>query len=361
MSVMEKYLEQDRLCPKMLRSGEVVEGVVLKRGENTLLLDVGAKSEGLISGSELRDELQTFESLSVGSPVLARVIQRSNENGMVILSLKGASGERLLGELGEAFENKKTLEVTVSGYNSGGLVVTIFEGVEGFLPLSHLDWSHFPSEESHRAKGASSGKEKILSRLVGEVLLVNIIEFDPQSQRVVVSEKAVLSDEQRVCGERLLSTLGVGVKKQGVVTGLVPFGIFVRLENTNVEGLVHISELSWGKVSKPSDLYGIGDKVEVVVLSCDLERGKISLSIKALQPNPWEGMRGKYAEGDVVLGNVTMVAPFGAFVRIEEGVEGLVHVSETDGPLKVGEDVRVKIIAFDPEEQRLGLSVRQVD
>ena len=332
----------------------------MRKGGDELLLEIGSKSEGLISGGELDDSLGTFKEVSVGDSVLARVIQGNSKSGLVILSLKGASGERKWRRLTRMFKNQETFEVGVSGYNSGGLVVDAFEGVEGFLPFSHLDWSHFPLKVGNRAEGETGGRETALSCLVGEVLLVRIIELEPQSQRVVVSEKAALSESQQACGERFLSTLEPGVRKKGVITGIVPFGLFVRLENTNVEGLVHISEISWGKVSDLSDIYAIGDEVGVEVLSCDAREGKVALSIKALKPNPWERIREKYSEGDIVSGEVTKITPFGAFVKLEEGVEGLIHVSETEGPLGVGEGVRVKIVAFEPGEQRLGLSVRQV-
>lgn len=350
MSVMEDYLKKGKLDLRILRPGEVVEGTVLRKRGNELFLDVGSKSEGLISGSELDDGCGTFEKVSVGDSVLARVIQGNSKSGLAILSLKEASGERRWRRLEQVFENQEVLKSKVLDYNSGGVVVDVFEGVEGFLPLSHLDWSHFPL----------GGKEAILSHLVGKTLLVKIIELDPKSRRVVVSEKEALSDERRARGEKFLSTFEPGARKKGVVTGIVPFGLFVRLENTNIEGLVHISEVSWGKVSNLSDIYTIGDEVEVQILSCDAEGEKVSLSIKALKPNPWEKVKEKYSEGDVVSGEVARVTPFGAFIRLEEGIEGLVHVSETEGPLEPGEKVRAKIISFEPEEQRLGLSIRQV-
>lgn len=361
MTVMEKLLKEERFLPRALRRGEVVEGVVLKKGKDDLLLDIGAKSEGLVSGNELEDQLGTFEKIEVGDSVLARVLRGNSKSGLAVLSLKEASGARKWRRLQKILEEQETLDVSVLGYNSGGLVVEILDGLEGFLPLSHLDWAHFPVKEQHRAEGEMGGKEAILSRLVGESLLVRIIELEPATERVVVSEKEALHDVQRAEVEKFWSGLEPGVRKHGVVTGIVPFGLFVRLEDTNVEGLVHVSEIAWGKVSHPGDLYEIGDKVAVKILSCDSEMDKVSLSIKALKDNPWEELEGRYKVGAVVSGEVTRITAFGAFVSLEDGIEGLIHISETVGPLAEGDRVKAKIIEFKPEEQRLGLSVRQID
>lgn len=356
---MAELLKEKAFSPKRFRRGEVVEGIVLKKGKDTLLLDIGAKTEGIVSGDELEDGLGTFEKVSPGDEVLATVIQGRSENGLVVLSLKGALREREWRRLKEAYKNNGTLRVTVTGFNRGGLVVD--SGVEGFLPLSHLDPSHFPMREEHRARGELAGIEAILRDLVGEELPVKIIEFEPQNNRLVVSEKKALS--QAFAGERkkLWKNLEPGAKVKGVVTGVAPFGLFVRLKNTNVEGLVHVSEIAWEKVRWPSDLYKVGDEVEAEVLSLDPEKEKIALSLKSLKPNPWEELGERYAVGEAVEGVVTKVTPFGAFVRLEEGIEGLIHVSETVGPLDEGEKVKVRIVEFKPKEQRLGLSVRDVE
>jgi len=359
MTSMEELLKEKESSPKIFHRGTVVEGVVLKKSKDMLLLDIGAKSEGVVSGGELEDGLGTFAKVSPGDSVLATVIQNRSERGLIALSLKGALREREWRSLKEAYKNNGTLRVKVVGFNRGGLIVDA--GVEGFLPLSHLDPSHFPRREEHRARGESSGIEALLSGLVGEELLVKIIEFEPQNDRLVVSEKKALSRSFEEKKKKLWKKLSPGLKVVGVVTGIVPFGLFVSLEDTNVEGLVHLSEISWGKVSHPSDLYEIGDRVKAQILSLDPDKEKISLSLRNLTPNPWEKVGTDYTVGEMVEGVVTKVTPFGAFVRLKEGIEGLIHVSETVGPLVVGEKVRVRVVELKPEEQRLGLSVRDIE
>lgn len=359
MSLMAELLKEEKTAPKSVRRGDVVEGIVVSKGKDELLLDIGAKSEGLISGDELNDGLGTFERVSPGDKVLATVIQGRSENGMLVLSLRGALKEREWRHLSEVFTNGETIEVRVTGFNKGGLTVDA-GGVEGFLPLSHLDLHHFPVNEDNRARGELTGTEAILAELAGEVLPVKIIEFEPQNNRLVLSEKSALvgsfADERR----ELWESLKPGSRVKGVVTGIAPFGVFVRLGSSNVEGLVHVSEISWTKVSDPAEFYKIGDEVEVEVLSLDPASSKVSLSIKNLQPNPWERFKETYHIGDMIEGSVTKVTPFGAFVKLEEGIEGLIHVSETVGPLSVGERVKAKVVDFKPEEQRLGLSVRGI-
>ena len=357
---MEKFLEQDGLAPRRFRRGDVLDGVVLQKGPDELLLDIGAKAEGLVSGDELDDGLGTFENLSLGDTVLATVTRGKSEGGLVVLSLKEAGGEVRLRELREAFDAGNSLRAAVRGFNKGGLVVAIGDGVEAFLPFSHLDLAHFSVSERGKALGGDKEREETLSYLVGEELSVKIIEFDPQNGRVVVSEKEALSETYRDQREKFWSGLKPGDAKSGVVVGVVPFGLFVRLEDTNVEGLVHISEISWEKVASPADIYHVGDEVEVLVLSFDPGRGRVSLSIKALQENPWERIKDKYTVGKDINGVVTKITPYGAFIKLEEGIEGLIHVSETVGPLEVGEEIAVRVVSFEPEKQRLGLSVRQV-
>ncbi|MFW6110099.1 MAG: 30S ribosomal protein S1 [Patescibacteria group bacterium] len=358
MASMKELLKRNSegLAPKQLRRGELVEGIVLRKGEEELLLDIGGKTEGLISGTDLDDNLNTFESVEVGDTVMAKVLQGRTDNGFAILSLKEASSEVKWQELRGAFDSGQKLEVEGVSYNKSGLVVQLSSDLEGFLPFSHLDRSHFPGGEEQSSE--ESSRVRILSSLVGETVTVKIIEFDPQNNRVVVSEKEALSEKYEDEREELWDSLESGKVIEGVVVGIVPFGLFVRLGDTDVEGLVHISEVSWEKIESLEDVYSIGDKVEVMVLSVNLSEERVSLSIKALKENPWEDIKEKYSVGDEVTGKVTRVAPFGAFVRLEDGIEGLVHISETDGPLDVGKEVEAKIISFEPDKQRLGLSVK---
>jgi len=354
---MSELQKEEGFTPKRFSRGEVVEGVVLKKGRDMLLLDIGAKTEGIVSGDELDDGLGTFDNVAPGDSVLATVIQGGGENGAIVLSLKEAVHERGWRELEGSYERGEPITVTVTGFNRGGLMVDA--GIPAFLPLSQLDPSHFPVREEHRAHGGSSEIREILSDLIDKELLVKIIEFEPQNNRLVVSEKQALS--QTAEDDELWRDLEVGSKVSGVVTGVAPFGLFVCLEGTSVEGLVHLSEISWSKVTHPAELYKIGDQVEAEVLAVDPRKGKISLSLKNLKENPWEKIGERYKVGDIVEVEVIKITPFGAFVKLEEDVEGLIHVSETVGPLEVGEHVRAKIVELKPEEQRLGLSVRDLE
>ncbi len=358
-SSVENLLKRKEFLPKRYRRGDVVEGEVIRKASEAIFLDIGAKAEGLISADDFEGD---FEKVSEGDQILAKVVQRRGSSGLVILSVRDASDERIWRDLREKYENGERFEVRVIGYNEGGLVIKLTSDLEGFLPISHLDWSHFPVSETNRAQGELSGKEAVLSRLVGENLMVKIIELDPEQERVVLSEKQAMAEEGKEGeGKSFWSGLEEGETRTGIVTGIVPFGLFVRLEGSNVEGLVHVSEISWSKVSDPGEKYDVGDRVEVQVLSFDEEEERISLSIKALKPNPWDQVGDSYEVGDLVAGKISKVTPYGAFLRLEEGIEGLIHVSETLGPLSTGEAVTARIIELKPGEQRLGLSLRQID
>ncbi len=355
---VEKLLKKEKFLPNRYRRGDVAEGTVIKKKGDKIFLDIGAKAEGLISADEFEGD---FEQVSEGDQVMAKVIQRRGSSGLVILSVRGASGERNWRDIREKYEKGERFEATVTSYNEGGLIMKLTDDMDGFLPISHLDWSRFPVDETNRAHGGLSGKEAVLSNLVGETMLVKIIETDPEQERIVLSEKQALAEESEKEEGEFWTNLKEGETRQGIVTGIVPFGLFVRLEGSNVEGLVHVSEISWSKVSDPGEHYDVGDRVETQIISYDPEEERISLSLKALRPNPWEDVKDNYKEGDVVAGKISKVTPYGAFMKLGEGVEGLIHVSETRGPLSTGEEVKAKIIEFKPEEQRLGLSLRQVE
>ncbi len=254
----------------------------------------------------------------------------------------------------ETFKNGGILELEVIAYNRGGLLVDL-NGLPGFVPASQLVDMPFPLKFEDRV-------ERLASR-VGEKLVLKIIELDREQNRLILSERAAIEGE-RV--EKLLNELSEGDIRRGRVTNLCDFGAFVDLGG--VEGLIYISELSWGHVNHPSEVLNIGDEVEVYVLNVDRERQRIGLSLKRLQPNPWETVEERYQVGQLVRGVVTNVLSFGAFVRLEEGLEGLVHISElAEGNflhprnvVKEGDEVTVRILSIDRENHRLGLSLRRV-
>ncbi|MFA6982260.1 MAG: S1 RNA-binding domain-containing protein [Patescibacteria group bacterium] len=357
-SLMDKLLSQDSTNIRQFKQGELVEGLVVSATHGEILIDVGAKSEGIVSGSELEDSDSSYKDLKPGDKVLATVVQPENDQGYLVLSFKRSEKERKWKTVEDAYETNATLEVVVLEYNKGGLLVD-FAGLRGFIPLSHLDRVHFANDIAKFAAGSEAELKESLKVLSGKALSVKVIEVDRLKNRLVLSEKDAAehySDEKR---QEKLSNISEGDILKGIVTGLMPFGIFVDLDG--VEGLVHISEIAWEKVSHPGNYYKVGEAIEVKVLGIDEQTGKLALSVKRLSDNPWEKVQDKYPAGSKVKGVVSRIVPFGAFVTIEKGLEGLIHVSETTGPLEVGQEVVTVVTLVDKDNQKLALSIRQLE
>ena len=317
---MSKLLQSKGLAINELKTGEMIEGLVVSVSHREILVDVGAKSEGIISGAELMDADNTHKSLKPGDKVLAKVIQAENDQGYIVLSLKRAEKERKWTDADDAFKDGSVIEAVVIEYNKGGLLCDCL-GLRGFIPLSHLDRVHFANDMAKSATGSETELKESLKVLSGNTLKVK-------------------ADD----------TL------EGIVTGIMPFGVFVDLEG--VEGLVHISEIAWEKVSHPSHYFKVGETIKVLVLGVDEDTKKLALSVKRLTPNPWETVEEKYPVGAKIKGKVNKIVPFGAFVTIEKGLDGLIHVSETVRPLKEGEEVEAIVTQVDGENQKLALSMR---
>lgn len=328
---------------RTFRYGEVVEGTVISVGRKEVFVDLGSKSEGIIGDREIEDEVDSIAGLGVGDKVIASVVQTENDQGYIILSLKRAQNERAWREVEEAFKKETVLEVKVVDSNKGGLVVELPAGLRGFIPFSHLN----------SGTSDSSGSPPL-----GETLAVRVIELNRSINRLVFSEKlATLLSDPKI--KKFFEDLKPEKKMKGTVTSIFPFGVFVRLR-PGVEGLVHISEICWKRIDHPREVVKVDDEVEVVVLSVNREQGKLALSMKTLRENPWEEVTKKYKVGDTISGVVTKTVPFGAFVKLPEGIEGLIHVSETTGPLDEGEEVKAVIINLEPEKRKLGLSIKRL-
>jgi small subunit ribosomal protein S1 len=354
-AVMSKLLEGKSIKLKEFRPGDLVEGVIVAVGETEILIDVGAKSEAILALSELAGDSKHKEP-KVGDMLMAKVAHVENDQGYLMLSIKKAEKERKWHEAEEAYETGGTLDAIIIEYNKGGLLCDC-AGLRGFIPLSHLDRVHFTNDLSKFASGSETELKDALKVLSGKTLRVKVIELDEEKNRFVLSEKEALDTYSQVAREEKLSDITIGDKMEGVVTGIMPFGVFIDLGG--VEGLVHISEIAWEKVNHPSDYFTVGQTVQVQVLGVDDVSKKLALSVKRLTPNPWETVEAKYKVGATVKGTVNKIVPFGAFVTLEKGLDGLIHISEADGPLSEGQDIEAVITQVDGANQKLALSVKQ--
>ncbi len=341
---------------KALKAGDVVEGFVLSVGKNEVLLSIPQIGVGVVRGRELYDDKTYLSNLKAGTPVMASVLDPDNDAGMVELSFRQAGHERVWLTLREKMEGKEIIATKILDANKGGLLIEI-NGVTGFLPVSQLTTEHYPRVED----GAKDKILEILKSYVGQNFHVQIITADPKEEKLIVSEKAVIEPEL----EQKMEKLKVGDVIEGTITGVVDFGAFVKFnKDETLEGLVHISELAWQRIDDPKDIAKVGDQVKAQIISIDDNR--ISLSIKRLQQDPWQDAVKKYKPGDIVKGTVTKLLPFGAFVELDQDIQGLAHIGELAEPapkdpsevLKSGEEREFKIINIEPEEHRLGLSLK---
>jgi len=351
-SAMQDLLEKsETLTPPS--PGNLVDGVVVFVEKNRILVDLDGIATGVISGQEAHDSTGTIKDISIGDMVSAYVLEEENEDGLVVLSLRKASQEKTWNKFVDAHDTEKTIEVIPNEANKGGLLLNI-DGIKGFIPVSQLAPMHYP-----RVDGADSNMILTrLQKLIGVPLKVRIINIDTDGGKLILSEKAA---EQEV-RTAALDTLDISAKVKGKISGIVKFGIFVTFGG--LEGLVHISEIAWGHVKDPNDYGKVGDEIEVMVIG--KERDKISLSMKRLHDDPWVEATKNYKVGTKVKGEITRVTPFGAFVKLEADINGLIHVSElcsAEGAdpadfFKVGDNIEAQVINIDPEEHRVGLSMK---
>ena len=336
---------------KYFNDGDIVEGTVVKVDHDEVLLDIGYKTEGVIPSRELsiKHDVDPGEVVEVGDEVDALVLTKEDKEGRLILSKKRAQYERAWGTIEQLKENDEPVTGTVIEVVKGGLILDI--GLRGFLPASLV--------EMRRVRD--------LQPYIGQEIEAKIIELDKQRNNVVLSRRAWLEQTQSEVRSEFLHQLQKGQVRKGVVSSIVNFGAFVDLGG--VDGLVHVSELSWKHIDHPGEVVTVGDEVTVEVLDVDLDRERVSLSLKATQEDPWRVFARTHAIGQIVPGKVTKLVPFGAFVRVEEGIEGLVHISELaerhvevpDQIVNVGEEVMVKVIDIDLERRRISLSLKQAD
>ena len=336
---------------KYFDDGDIVEGTVVKVDRDEVLLDIGYKTEGVILARELsiKHDVDPDEIVSVGDEIEALVLQKEDKEGRLLLSKKRAQYERAWGTIERVKEEDGVVTGTVIEVVKGGLILDI--GLRGFLPASLV--------EMRRVRD--------LQPYVGRELEAKIIELDKNRNNVVLSRRAYLEQTQSEVRTNFLQTLQKGQVRSGVVSSIVNFGAFVDLGG--VDGLVHVSELSWKHIDHPSEVVEVGNEVTVEVLDVDFDRERVSLSLKATQEDPWQAFARTHAIGQVVPGKVTKLVPFGAFVRVEDGIEGLVHISELaqrhvevpEQVAKVGDEVFVKVIDIDLDRRRISLSLKQAN
>jgi small subunit ribosomal protein S1 len=338
---------------KSLRRGEVVEGTIMGIQRDGVLVDMNAKSEGLIPANEMHSlGAAPLTKVAVGEKVLVYVMQPEADQGHVLLSIDKARGERGWRVLQTRFEENEAFEAEVTGYNKGGLLVNV-EGVHAFVPLSQVVGVR-PEQEG----------EGGLASAVGKSLRLKVIEINRRRNRVILSERAALQEWRSQQKDRLLSELKEGEIRKGRVSSVRSFGVFIDLGGA--DGLAHLSEVSWDRNRTPEDMYKIGDEVDVFVMKVDPDTKKIALSLRRAQPEAWDEIVDKYQVGRVVPGMVTKLVTFGAFARIEGPVEGLIHVSELvdrriahpKEVVREGDLLPLKIVRIERDRHRLGLSLR---
>ncbi|HSI20182.1 MAG TPA: S1 RNA-binding domain-containing protein [Verrucomicrobiae bacterium] len=337
--------------------GSVIEGTVISSSSTRVWVDIQGVAVGVIPDRELS---VLSNELKPGDPVIASVLLLEDKKGNTILSLRRADRERISNELNARVKDGQPTQIKITDANKGGLLVEMGD-FSGFLPVSQLASEHYP-----RVDGGNPDEIFAkLKELVGQMLTVKVLTFDPQQGKLIFSEKAAGDAAQ----EEKLKNIKEGDILEGTITGIVDFGIFVRLgrDDSSLEGLVHISEIAWGRVTDINSLYQPGQSVKVLVVSTADNR--VSLSIKRLLPDPWQEAASKYKVNDLVSGQVTRITPFGVFVRLDNEIDGLVHISEISSEritdpgtiLHQGESYQFKIISIDPAQHRLGLSFKRLN
>lgn len=337
--------------PQTLASGDIVEAKVLSAGKNEVWLDLGLQGTGLVPRKEINQSVK----LSAGETISASVVEPESDLGFTILSLKKVAKEKGWDLLQQLLDKGETIEIKAYDANRGGLLVEL-EGIRGFLPVSQLTAQHYP-------RVSNADKDEILQKLnelVKQTLRVRILDLDRDQNKLILSEKEALREDTQA----RMSKLKVGDVVDGMVTGTVDFGVFVTVDG--IEGLIHISEISWDRVTNPSDYVKVGDKIKAKIIAIDED--KLSLSMKQLSEDPWLDQIKQFKIGDSVEGTITRITPFGAFIQITPAIEALVHVSELadneqqdpKAHFKVGEKRKFRVLEIDHDARKISLSMKEV-
>jgi small subunit ribosomal protein S1 len=357
---MASLLEQEGAGIDMPTAGEIRKGVIATLNPGQILVSVGTKSEGVITGKEYEQiPPEELSALKVGQEIPVFVINPEDSNGTLVLSYVRAREEVSWLNVETLRDSKETFHSSIVGYNKGGLIVPV-GGLRGFVPASQISLSR-------RAALSGESPEQKWSRMIGQAIDVCVIEVDRERRRLILSERAASTETRESIKERVIDELNPGEIRTGRVTSLADFGAFVNI--SGADGLVHLSEISWERIAHPSEVLKVGQEVKVKVISIDKDKKRIGLSIRALQADPWSQQVARFQVGQLVEATITRLTKFGAFARLEKDVEGLIHISEIsekriEHPKEVlheGDVVTLRVIKIDPDNHRIGLSLRRVE
>ena len=359
-SNMASLLEEGGLGIELPKTGEIKQGTIASISPGQILVSIGAKSEGIINGNEFENiPAEDFAAMQVGQDILVYVVNPEDQNGNLVLSYVRALEESTWQEAEKYLANKETYKGQVVGYNKGGLLVA-FNKLRGFIPASQFSFSR-------RSNLSGETPEQSFGAMVGQDINVCIIEVDRERRRLIVSERAASNETRESIRDLVLESLKEGDVRTGTITSLADFGAFVNINGA--DGLVHLSEISWERIRHPGDVLKIGQQVDVKIISIDKENKRIGLSLRALQEDPWTVMIENLKVGQLIEGTITRLTKFGAFARLENDLEGLIHISELnekhiDHPKEVvheGDVLTLRIIKIEPDSHRVGLSLRRVE
>jgi small subunit ribosomal protein S1 len=355
---MESLLQEQELNVDLPKPGEIRTGMIASISPSRILVSIGAKSEGVVAGRELEQlTAEEREALKVGQEVHVFVISPEDADGNVVLSLKRAQEQISWDNVERMMANDEVVESKIIGFNKGGLIAGV-EGLRGFVPSSQIS-------AMRRSQSTGDTPEQRWQKMIGQPITVRVIEVDRERRRLILSERAASTESRQSIKERVIEELEEGKVYTGRVTSLANFGAFININGA--DGLVHLSELSWDHIDHPREVLEVGQEVKVI--NVDREKKRIGLSVRALQEDPWRARVEKYSVGQLVEGIITRLTKFGAFARLEGDIEGLIHISEIaehriEHPkevLKEGEVKSLRVIRIDPDQHRIGLSLRKVD
>jgi small subunit ribosomal protein S1 len=350
--------------PKTPKAGEIASGKILEIGRNTIFIDLGIAGTGVLLGREIKANRNLIKSLHIGDEISAMVLESENDDGFIELSLQAAHQEQSWDSLKRLLETQETIKARVTAANRGGLMIEL-NGIAGFLPVSQLNYEHYPRVED-------GDKNKILQELnkfVNRDLDVRVLDIDPSQQKLIASEKAVGEDKIKAA----LSQYKLGDLVSGAISGVVDFGAFVRFplkeqegqekpdKAEMIEGLIHISEIDWQLIEDPRQVLQVGQSVTAKIIG--IEKDRLSLSLKALKKDPWQSIDDKYQKDQIVEGEVTKINPFGAFVQLDKDIHGLVHISDfgssekMNSEITAGKKYQFKIASIEPQVHKMALSL----